>query len=187
MVESTGLKWWQYYLIGFGLPVAIVSVTVGMHFGLDEPLYDTTYQLSKSLYNDLKSWKLVTFFFLCFSCWLSTDYGAIWAFLAPVAVVILVIRARIYTLSFIFRVIKKCLIVFIKINMAVLAFAIWKTIEFKRMSNPANKDRKNSRMIFGVLSLTFILGITWIFGFLLFNERNSSYFNAQRIHCGINL
>ena len=184
MFEGTGLKRWQYYLIGFGLPVVIVSVTVGMHFGLDEPLYDTTYQLNKSLYNDLIPWKLVTSVAcLCFSCWLSTDYGAIWAFLAPVAVVILVIRARIPS----FSVIKKCLIVFIKINVAVLAFAIWKAIELKRKSYPANKDRKNSRMIFGVLSLTFILGITWIFGFLLFNERNSSYFNAQRIHCAINL
>lgn len=34
--DGTGFKRWQYYLIGFGLPGVVVSITMGIHFGVQD-------------------------------------------------------------------------------------------------------------------------------------------------------
>lgn len=75
-------------------------------------------------------------------CWLSYENGAIWAFGAPVLAVILV-------------------------NSGFLMVAL--LITFKTRHN-ASGNTDNYRWVLGTVSLTFILGITWLFGFLFFGQ-----------------
>ncbi|XP_057372837.1 adhesion G protein-coupled receptor L3-like isoform X2 [Daphnia carinata] len=113
---GTGLKRWQYYLIGYGLPVLVVVITLAA--------------TSTEAYNNSSY------------CWLSYANGAIWAFAAPVLVVVLV-------------------------NSVFLVAAL--RITFKtRHATSGNTD--NHRWVLGTVSLTFILGITWLFGFLFFGQ-----------------
>ncbi|XP_046446437.1 adhesion G protein-coupled receptor L3-like [Daphnia pulex] len=117
--DGSGLKQWQYYVIGYGLPTLVVAITLGA---------TNTNAYSTSPY-----------------CWLSYENGAIWAFAGPVAAIIF-------------------------INLVFLTVAI--SVSFKSRRNAAEKKEKknNFRWIYGTISLTFILGITWVFGFLFFGQ-----------------
>lgn len=45
------------------------------------------------------------------------------------------------------------------------------SVAMKSKSNALRKkDERNFQLILGTASLTFVLGITWLFGFLYFNE-----------------
>ncbi|KAI9565576.1 hypothetical protein GHT06_009368 [Daphnia sinensis] len=113
-----GLKRWQYYVIGYGSPVLVVAITLAA---------SSTEAYQNSSY-----------------CWLSYENGAIWAFAAPVLVVILV-------------------------NSVFLVAALM--ITFKTRHN-ASGNTDNYRWVLGTVSLTFILGITWLFGFLYFGQES---------------
>lgn len=138
--DGTGFKRWQYYLIGLGLPVVVVSITMGIHFGVPNyDLYPNTIPES-----DFSAY-----------CWLSPENGAIWAFLAPIAGVIIM-------------------------NSFFLIVAIWTSLKSKRRrsSMSSDQDKMNCQWVFGALSLTFVLGITWIFGFFFFNNDGTDYVMA---------
>ncbi|EFX79820.1 hypothetical protein DAPPUDRAFT_34083, partial [Daphnia pulex] len=118
---GSGLKQWQYYIIGYGVPVLTVTITLAV-------------TKTKAYLGDPFSY-----------CWLSYENGAIWAFAGPVAAIIF-------------------------INLIFLSWAV--SVRFKLRRNPAEikENKQNFRWIYGVISLTFILGITWVFGFLFFGQ-----------------
>ncbi|XP_032778359.2 adhesion G protein-coupled receptor L3 [Daphnia magna] len=78
-------------------------------------------------------------------CWLSYENGAIWAFAGPVAAILLM-------------------------NLAFLTIALSVSFKSRRNFDEKKEKKHNFRWIFGTISLTFILGITWFFGFLFFGQ-----------------
>ncbi|KAI9565575.1 hypothetical protein GHT06_009367 [Daphnia sinensis] len=78
-------------------------------------------------------------------CWLSYENGSIWAFAGPVAAILLM-------------------------NLAFLTIALSVSFKSRRNFDEKKEKKHNFRWIFGTISLTFILGITWFFGFLFFGQ-----------------
>jgi hypothetical protein len=58
--------------------------------------------------------------------------------------------------------------------LGITGLAILTAIKSRRQlhsSVASNNNKKNRRLILGVFSLTLIMGFTWIFGFIAFDER----------------
>ena len=55
-------------------------------------------------------------------------------------------------------------------NIIFLAMAVH--VSFKIRRKTAETDKNNLQWILGTVSLTFILGITWLFGFLFFSQES---------------
>lgn len=57
-----------------------------------------------------------------------------------------------------------------QMNLAFLTIALSVSFKSRRNFDEKKEKKHNFRWIFGTISLTFILGITWFFGFLFFGQ-----------------
>ncbi|XP_046446417.1 adhesion G protein-coupled receptor L3-like [Daphnia pulex] len=119
--NDKGLKRRIYYIIGYGVPVLTVTITLAV-------------TKTEAYLGDPFSY-----------CWLSYENGAIWAFAGPVAAVVLM-------------------------NLVFLILVLCVTFKSIRSTIGKKENKQNLRWIMGSISLTFILGITWVFGFLYFGQ-----------------
>ncbi|KFM74343.1 Latrophilin-3, partial [Stegodyphus mimosarum] len=105
----------KYYIFGYGFPMIVVAITATarpMYYGTDG------------------------------ACWLSVEKGTIWAFMGPVACILLV-------------------------NTAALILAQWKA---SHISIKDDNTALVMRWLRVTLILFPVLGLTWVFGFLYVGE-----------------
>ncbi|XP_065915770.1 adhesion G-protein coupled receptor D1-like [Dysidea avara] len=118
-----GQKKWFYLALGWGTPLPVVAIAVG----IAHDQYGT---------NDY--------------CWISIEKGAIWAFVAPMLVIILV-------------------------NVLFLCLAI-RAVYKSKANSLSTEDTTNVEVVKTVLRATLILlpllGITWVIGILAVNEES---------------
>ncbi|XP_065917797.1 latrophilin-like protein LAT-2 isoform X3 [Dysidea avara] len=111
-----------FFLIGWGLPIPIVAISAAVsheQYGIND------------------------------RCWISEEKGAIWAFIAPMLLII--------TVNFFF-----------------LAVIIYKVYVSKSNKDKAIQGKKldiAKAMIMAAIFVTPILGLTWLFGLLVINEQ----------------
>ncbi|XP_065903444.1 adhesion G protein-coupled receptor L3-like [Dysidea avara] len=114
-------SWIFFLLIGWGLPIPIVAISVAVsheQYGI----------------NDI--------------CWISKEYGAIWAFIGPMLIIILV-NTFFLTLTI---------------------FKVYKSVHFKERAVQPSKLKTAKSMIKAAIIINPVLGCTWIFGVLAVNE-----------------
>ncbi|XP_065894114.1 uncharacterized protein [Dysidea avara] len=121
-----------YLIVGWGLPIPIVVISAGVshdHYGL---------------YDDNKRW----------ACWISDDDGAIWAFTAPMIVIII-------------------------INSFFLAASLLEIYNARKHLHKMTGTRKHNyydaarTILIGTLALLPLLGGTWIMGLLFLFDSDS--------------
>ncbi|XP_065911452.1 adhesion G protein-coupled receptor L4-like isoform X3 [Dysidea avara] len=115
-----------YYLVGWGLPIPIVVVTAGIshdHYGIYA------------------------------SCWLPTEKGIIWAFIAPVIFVIV------------------CNSVIIVLAIYAIFIASRRKVKNRQMT----EITAAKKLIRAALFLLPTLGVTWIFGVLAVNSEHVAF------------
>lgn len=126
--------WEKYYLFGYGAPLIIVTITA-----IIRPTYYGTDEV----------------------CWLSTEKGVIWAFMGPVA----------------------CILV---LNLAALILAQWKASNISVKDDNVALFKRWLRVTFILFP---VLGITWIFGFLFVGKHFEvagylfAFFNSLQGFC----
>ncbi|GFU01715.1 adhesion G protein-coupled receptor L1 [Nephila pilipes] len=108
--------WEKYYLFGYGVPLIIVIITA-----IIRPTYYGTDEV----------------------CWLSTEKGTIWAFMGPIA----------------------CILV---LNLAALILAQWKASNISVKDDNIALFKRWLRVTFILFP---VLGITWILGFLFIGKQ----------------